>query len=60
MKIFRWACYGYLLSAFILFIYMGERYSYYITGLVGWKPTHSEYAEVDLRYYDEQAFACKA
>lgn len=59
MKIFRWGCYIYLACCLFFFIYAGERYSYYITGLFGWQPTHSEFAQVDLEHYDDLPMSCK-
>lgn len=59
MKLCRWLCYGYLIAAFITAVYLGERYSYYMTGLAGYTPTHSRYANEDLEYYENQSFKWK-
>lgn len=45
--------------SFFVSLYLGERYIYYATGLFGVTPTHSKYADEDLRYYDYQGFGCK-
>ena len=59
MKIFRWACFAYMITGFLVSLFIGERFMYYATGLFGYTPMYSEYAEEDLQYYEYQGFGCK-